>query len=124
MKKRILRAVVAAATLAVGGLVGSAQPASAEAVSFVTGCTLVKSGWGPASCTFIGIGPIGDYQLTVVSGSADLYVNCNGRGFWVSTSGTIIPGASSGSFQRWGLTTNSCYAELYSYSTSATATVH
>lgn len=88
----------------------SATPASAEA--FITGCTLTAGSSG-ASCDFIGVGPIGTYQLTVTGGSANLKITCNG--VLVAdprASSALVPGASEGSYVRGRPDTNACEAVL------------
>ena len=120
--KRLLLSAAAAAALAVGGVSMSAAPASAEAAAFITGCTLV-SGPPGASCDFIGVGPIGTYQLTVEGGRATLKITCNGVVVAnPAATGTLVPGASEGSYNRSRIDTNACTAALTVTGAGAVAT--
>ena len=112
MKMKLLSLLAGVSMMTAAGIGLSAAPASAAGGAFVSGCTLVQSGVGSSTCDFIGVGPLGSYQLTVELGSATLTIVCGGRTFTVTANGATTPGANEGDYTRNGLTTNSCTATL------------
>jgi hypothetical protein len=124
VKKKLLSLVAAVALTAGIGAGVMATPAGAQ--SIVTGCQMV-SGPPGSNCTFIGVGTIGTYQLTITGGGrATLAIDCYYFGSWVrratpSVTGTLVPGVNSGNYTR-PLLTQDCRATLTVTSGTATAT--